>query len=73
MAIVNLTARAYVAVRGAASGNSFEQTGTQRPDGSWDVPLGDETVERLRRIALRDESLSDTIERVIATAARPPQ
>jgi hypothetical protein len=38
MPIINITNEVALAIRAAAE-FPFRETGTQRPDGSWDVPI----------------------------------
>jgi hypothetical protein len=44
---------------------SFRATAKRQSDGSWLVPLDDDTVERLHRARLPGESDDDTIMRMI--------
>jgi hypothetical protein len=41
----------------------------QHEDGSWTVPLQEETVAKLQRRSLKGETLSDTIFRILMFAA----
>jgi len=43
----------------------FHSTGTREPDGSWLVPLADDTWERLQMVRHKGESDDDTIMRII--------
>jgi hypothetical protein len=43
----------------------FRATGTRQPDGSWLVPIDDETWDRIQRERLPGESDDDTVMRVI--------
>lgn len=63
---INITAEAEQVIRANAE-LPFKSTGTQRPDGTWDIPLADNTLERLRAAQLAGESISDTIIRVCGT------
>lgn len=71
MPIITISHEAQLAIRGAAT-NPFNQTGTQRPDGSWDVPVEQDTLDRIHEAQLAGETLSDTIIRVVLTANRKP-
>lgn len=65
MVMLHLTDEAHRAIRAASDApGGFKQTGTQRSDGSWDVPVGDDTLERIQSVAHPGETLSDTILRV---------
>lgn len=68
--LVNMTAEAVAAIRSAAI-YDFKQTGTQRDDGTWDVPLEAETVDGIREKMLPGETISDAIIRIVATAGKP--
>jgi hypothetical protein len=63
---VVLSDRAMAAIRAQTRGE-FKQTGIRQADGTWLTPLSKDTILRLRKIALKGESYSDTIERVMAT------
>lgn len=56
------------AIRAAAFGNSFKQTGVQRPDGTWDIPVSDDTHERILAHCLPGETESDCIVRILGTS-----
>lgn len=44
----------------------FKNNGTRLSDGSWKIPIDDETVLRLARHQLKDETLSDAIYRLLS-------
>jgi hypothetical protein len=67
MPMIHLTDEAARALRACAD-RPFQQTGTQRPDGSWDVPVEEDTLERLKNVQLAGESMSDTVMRVAIMA-----
>lgn len=67
---INMTSEAFEAIRRASTGN-FVETGKRRADGTWDVPLGNATVERVNSFRLAGESFSDCLVRVIALATSP--
>lgn len=48
----------------------FHETGRERPDGRWEIPLRRATYDRLTEFALPDETFSDAIIRLIATQNR---
>ena len=43
----------------------FRPTGTRQPDGSWLVPIEDDTSERLESMRLPGESDDDLVARVV--------
>lgn len=51
----------------AAAQNEFKAEGTQSNDGSWVVPLEDNTFERILVASFPMETLDDTIQRIITT------
>lgn len=61
---VNITAEAmnYIRAKSESGLTSYEP----QPDGSYDVELSDDILERLQSHQLTEESLSDTIIRLIA-------
>lgn len=69
MTIINITDEAHRAIRSRAEGE-FTQTGTRRADGSWDVPLAEDVIERIESVQLQGETLSDVILRLSHTAGR---
>ncbi|MBK8909468.1 MAG: hypothetical protein IPM60_16820 [Rhodospirillales bacterium] len=50
----------------------FRSTGKRQPDGTWLVPIEDDTYERLRSHRLPGETDDDTIARMIHAAFRRP-
>ena len=46
--------------------NPFYQTGVRLPDGSWDVPVSDDVIQRVRKYALAGEKIWETIERILS-------
>lgn len=65
MPTINITEEASRALRGLAT-KPFRDTGTRRADGTIDVPVEEETVERLSGCAMPGETASDTIIRLAA-------
>ena len=43
----------------------FDTTGRRLPNGKWQIPIDAETWQRLQRVRLHGESISDCIIRVI--------
>jgi hypothetical protein len=67
MAVLVLTKEALAAIRSASDRRrEFVETARERPDGLYDVPVGDEVEERIRTAAFPGESDSDTIVRMVA-------
>lgn len=64
--IVQLSNRAMAAIRAAAK-FTLREEGVRQPDGTWLVPFGKATVDRIRQRQLEGESLSDCVERTLAT------
>jgi hypothetical protein len=46
-------------------GSSFGSMATELPDGCWEIEVDDDTITHVKRNALRGESFSDTVERLI--------
>ncbi len=68
MPMVNITDEAMWAIIGARDRLvDSRQDGTKQPDGTWDVPLSDDIVERIQEHRHEGETVSDVIIRVIAT------
>ena len=66
---IHITDEAARAIRGAATApGGFQQTGHQRPDGSWDVPVEEDTLDRIQVALLEGETISDCIVRIVATS-----
>jgi hypothetical protein len=61
---IHLRDGTYQALRGLALG-AFRQTAERQPDGSWLVPLADDTWDRLAAQRLPGESDDDVVARVI--------
>jgi hypothetical protein len=61
---IHLRDSTYQALRGLAL-SAFRQTAERQPDGSWLVPLADDTCERLAAERLPGGSANDVIARVI--------
>lgn len=68
---INITNEARLAIRGAAL-LPFRETGTQRANGTWDIPVEETTLEAVRRQQQSGETLSDTLIRLVATAGKRP-
>lgn len=64
--LTRISARAYDLIRGRAI-YEFKQTGRQLPDGSWEVPFSDDTLDRVEEVRLAGETLSDCLERILST------
>lgn len=45
----------------------FENNGTKLPDGNWKIPVSQEIVDRLSKHQMKDETLSDSIFRILST------
>lgn len=69
MPFLHLTSEANSAIRAAADGNSYRQTGIKRDDGTWDVPVEQITLKRLNELRFAGESDSDVIIRLCAGRA----
>ena len=69
MPILNISEEAHRAIRAAAQ-HDFKETGRRLPDGTWDIPVGEETLARMQRAAFPGETFSDTIIRAMATMSR---
>jgi hypothetical protein len=61
---IRLRDSTYQALRALARG-VFRQTAERQPDGSWLVPLADDTWDRLAAQRLPGESDDDVVARVI--------
>jgi len=65
--IVNISNRAMTLIRASLlQGHTFNQTGVQQPDGTWDVPLSEEVIDELTEQQLEGEHIKDTIERILS-------
>lgn len=64
MKIVNMSDATYRAVAELAT-LPFRWTGARQPDGSWLVPVEDETYDRLQRHRLPGESDDDLLQRLM--------
>lgn len=69
MPIINISEEAHRAIRAAAQ-HDFNETGRRLPDGTWDVPVKEETLAAMQRVAFPGESLSDAIIRAMANLNR---
>lgn len=69
MPIVNISEEAHRAIRAAAQ-HDFNETGLRCPDGTWDIPVQEETLAKMQRAAFPGETLSDTIIRAMANMSR---
>jgi len=63
--IINVTRRVRDLIRQKADPTRFRETAVECADGTFDVPIGDDTWERLLEHALDGESVSETIERMV--------
>jgi hypothetical protein len=69
VARIVITQEAMDAIASAVTpGHEFDRRGTQRPDGSWEVPIGDDLLKRLLKQVQTGETLSDVIVRAINAA-----
>ena len=69
MPIIRISDRAMTLIRAnVRPGHTFVQNGKRRPDGTWDVPIEDDTLDRLNEHRLTGESDSDVVERVLTKA-----
>ena len=64
MKTIKISDATYRAVADAAI-LPFRSTGQQQPDGSWLVPVEDDTLERLNQVRLPGESDDDAVMRLI--------
>lgn len=64
MKTISMSDAAYRAVAELAT-LPFRWTGTRQPDGSWLVPVEDDTYERLEQHRLPGESDDDLVQRLI--------
>lgn len=69
---VIITNDAAAAIRAAAQG-SFHNDGHRLQNGSWVIPLGEDTLEALQGVQFPGETLSDTIIRICFTFGKPRQ
>lgn len=69
MKTISMSDAAYHAVAELAT-LPFRWTGARQPDGTWIVPVEDETYERLEQHRLPNESDDDLVQRLIR-ASRP--
>jgi hypothetical protein len=68
---LTITREAHNALRGRARpGDSFVDMSQARPDGMLDIPVREETIERIEQAQIPGETISDTIIRICATAGR---
>lgn len=59
---VRITNECMSTIRAAKrDGADFKQTGTQQPNGDWDVEIEEETFERILGLCTGGESVSDAI------------
>ena len=72
MPVIELTPAACSAVRSAAT-LSFRDTSVKLPNGNREVIVQQSTLDRLVEIQFPGETLSDTVQRLCATAGRPLQ
>lgn len=75
MPLLSITPQAHAAVRAATlAGRDFRDN--SRPDpanpGMLLVPVGDDTAERLQKLRLLGETVSDTLIRLLALHGRRP-
>ena len=64
MKTIRVSDSTYRAIAEAAT-LPFRSTGTRQPDGTWLVPVGDDSWQRIRAHQLPGESDDDTIMRLI--------
>ncbi len=67
-----VTKEAMDAIRAKAEGQ-FKQTATLLPDGTWELFVSSETFFRLKEIAHPNETMNDTIIRLLNTAGKKLQ
>lgn len=60
-----LTDEAHRAIRGAARSGSYKETGVRRADGTWEVPVDEDTLDRIQSHMFEGETLSDCIIRAV--------
>ena len=59
---VNISAAAYAVLLSKSFTGELAHMGLRNPvDGSWDIPLPDELLERIEQVRLPGETLSDII------------
>jgi hypothetical protein len=64
MPLIRLTDATYTALARLAIG-TFRQTGQRQPDGTWLVPIEQDTWDRINTIRLPGETDEDVIQRAI--------
>jgi hypothetical protein len=64
MKTINVSDATYRAIVEAAT-LPFHSTGTRQADGTWLVPIADDTWERLRSQQLPGETCDDTLMRIV--------
>ena len=64
MKTIHVSDATYRAIIGLAV-LPFRHIGTRQPDGSWLVPIEDDTAERLERMRLSGESDDDLVARAV--------
>lgn len=74
MKTIIITARVHDLIRAnAAPGHDFKETGRKIGPDAWEVPVGDDTLDRIKSVAMPGESISDVIERATAAHRGPRQ
>jgi hypothetical protein len=66
--MINVTRQIRDLIRGAADPARFRETAVEREDGTFDIPIDDDTREAIVDRALPGELVGETIERVIMLA-----
>lgn len=70
MPIIRISDAVHRAIRAASTApGGFEAQGVRRSDGDWDVPITQDTLDRINKYRLEGESISDTILRGATLAA----
>jgi hypothetical protein len=62
---INITAEAHDAMVRVAELPFVPGTATRRADGSWDIEIGEDTLERLHGVTFEGETISDALVRLI--------
>lgn len=66
---ITISREAHQAIRASARGGLDESGTVHRPDGRVDIKIDVETYMRVREIAFKGETVSDTIVRAVAAQA----
>lgn len=62
--IINVTRRVRELLRQKADPIQFRETATECTDGTFDIPISEDTWKRISGCALPGETVSETLERI---------